>query len=62
MGVYTTRSLRRQDRAMTEQDAQLLLAEATCGVLCMENIDGALIGKASLDSYEFSHIISGAQN
>lgn len=31
-------------------------------LLCMENIDGALIGKASLDSYEFSHIISGAQN
>lgn len=44
MGVYTTRSLRRQDRAMTEQDARLLLAEATCGVLCMENIDGGGYG------------------
>lgn len=44
MGVYTTRPLRRQDRAMTEQDARLLLAEATCGVLCMENIDGGGYG------------------
>ena len=44
MGVYTTRSLRRQDRAMTEQNARLLLRESTYAVLCMENIDGGGYG------------------
>ena len=43
-GVYTTRSLRRQDRAMTEQDARLLLRGATHAVLCMENIEGGGYG------------------
>lgn len=44
MGIYTTRNLRRQDRAMHEKDARLLLREATYAVLCMENINGGGYG------------------
>ena len=44
MGIYTTRNLRRQDRAMNENDARLLLREATYAVLCMENINGGGYG------------------
>ena len=43
-GGYSTSALRRQDRAMPEQDARLLLREATHAVLCMENISGGGYG------------------